>query len=161
MKIFISGLVNVETNVRVGKFPIEYAPIHYPFFGIESNVSGVAFNVAKALKTLGNNVLLNTITGNDEAAERISAALKSLNIASKIETVLNATHYRSSFTTIPGSGRFIAILRISRSERPTFRRSLRFSKAAPPPFSATSISTGRCCESLKPRAFRSRPTFMR
>lgn len=91
MKIFISGLVNVETNVRVGKFPIEYAPVHYPFFGIESNVSGVAFNVAKALKTLGNDVLLNTVTGNDEAAERISAALKSLDIASKIETALNAT----------------------------------------------------------------------
>lgn len=91
MKIFVSGLVNVETNVGIGRFPIEYAPIHYAFFGIESNVSGVAFNVSKALKTLGSDVILNTLAGGDETAKRISAELESLGIAVKTAEVLKAT----------------------------------------------------------------------
>ena len=32
MNVLVSGLVNVETSVKVRKFPIEYYPIDYPFF---------------------------------------------------------------------------------------------------------------------------------
>ena len=39
MKILVSGLLNIETTVAVKGFPIEYYPIDYPFFGINSNVS--------------------------------------------------------------------------------------------------------------------------
>ena len=39
-KILISGLVNVETTVPVRKFPVDYYPIDYPFFGINTAVSG-------------------------------------------------------------------------------------------------------------------------
>lgn len=49
MHILISGLVNVETSVKVRRFPIDYYPIDYPFFGVESHVAGVAYNIAKAL----------------------------------------------------------------------------------------------------------------
>ena len=49
-KILVSGLVNVESTLKVRKFPIDYYPIDYPFFGIKSTVSGVAYNISKALK---------------------------------------------------------------------------------------------------------------
>ena len=55
-KILVSGLVNTETTVKVGAFPIEYAPIEYSFFGVNTSVSGVAYNIVKALKTLGDEI---------------------------------------------------------------------------------------------------------
>lgn len=51
--ILISGLINLETSLRVDGFPLPYFPVRYPFFGVNSTVSGVGFNVAKALTTLG------------------------------------------------------------------------------------------------------------
>ena len=47
-KILISGLVNTETSVRVRQFPVEYYPIDYAFFGVNTAVSGVACNIALA-----------------------------------------------------------------------------------------------------------------
>lgn len=71
MKILVSGLLNIETTVSVKGFPIDYYPIDFPFFGINSNVSGVGFNVAKALTTLGDEVDLYSFLGQDDEAERI------------------------------------------------------------------------------------------
>ena len=64
-KIVVSGLINIETTLKVEKFPIEYTPVNYPFFGIESTISGVGYNVAKALYTLGDEVELVSIVGRD------------------------------------------------------------------------------------------------
>ena len=36
--IVVSGLVNVETTLNIGNFPVEYSPIEYKFFGLKSNV---------------------------------------------------------------------------------------------------------------------------
>ena len=52
-KIFISGLTNTETTVKVRSFSRECYPIDYPFFGVNIRVSGVAYNLAKSMKTLG------------------------------------------------------------------------------------------------------------
>ena len=41
-KILVSGLINTETTVKIKEFPIEYFPIDYPFFGVNTRVSGVA-----------------------------------------------------------------------------------------------------------------------
>lgn len=71
MKIFVSGLLNIETTVAVRGFPIDYYPIDYPFFGIRSAVSGVGYNVAKALATLGDDVNLVSFLGDDAEAQRI------------------------------------------------------------------------------------------
>lgn len=71
MKILVSGLVNVETTVAVRGFPINYYPIDYPFFGINSNVSGVGYNIAKALTALGDEVKLHSFIGTDEEADRV------------------------------------------------------------------------------------------
>lgn len=71
MKAIVSGLLNVETTVSVGEFPIEYHPIEYAFFGIHSHVSGVGFNIAKALTTLGDDVNMISYLGKDDEAKRI------------------------------------------------------------------------------------------
>ena len=61
--ILVSGLINTETTVRVRQFPVNYYPIDSPFFGVNTAVSGVAYNISKALKTLGDDVTLLTMTG--------------------------------------------------------------------------------------------------
>lgn len=75
--ILISGLVNTETTVRVRKFPIDYYPIDYPFFGVNTAVSGVAYNIALALTKLGDEVRLLSMTGSDFPAEYIKSELVS------------------------------------------------------------------------------------
>lgn len=71
----VSGLINMETTLKVKQFPIEYFPIDYPFFGIKSEVSGVAYNVAKALMTLDNEIQLTSFLGEDEEGKRILSKL--------------------------------------------------------------------------------------
>lgn len=74
-RILVSGLVNTETSVRVRRFPIPYYPIDYPFFGVSTVVSGVARNVASALKTLGDEVSLLSMTGQDFQGEYVRSTL--------------------------------------------------------------------------------------
>ena len=78
--ILISGLVNTETTCRVRQFPVNYYPIDYPFFGVSTAVSGVAYNLAKALTTLGDRVRLLSMTGEDFAARYIREELTELGI---------------------------------------------------------------------------------
>lgn len=64
-KIVLAGLINIETTVAIGDFPIEYCPIDYRFFGVQSTVSGVGYNLSKALKTLGSEVEILSLAGKD------------------------------------------------------------------------------------------------
>ena len=80
-RIWVSGLVNVETTVPVRRFPVEYYPIDYPFFGVRSAVSGVGLNVAAALRTLGDEVVLASMTGQDFAGRQIRAELQTRGIS--------------------------------------------------------------------------------
>ncbi len=41
MIIMIVGLINIEVALKVDGFPIVYSPVRYPFFGVNSSVSGV------------------------------------------------------------------------------------------------------------------------
>ncbi len=92
MKILVSGLVNIETTVAVRGFPIEYYPIDFSFFGINSNVSGVGYNIAKALKTLGDDINLFSFTGNDDEGKRVLSRLKKDKINCKnIKNILKNT----------------------------------------------------------------------
>lgn len=91
-KILVSGLLNTETTVRVKDFPIEYYPIDYPFFGVETNVSGVGYNVAKALCTLGDEIQLSSMLGRDFSAEIIKNELQKLSIDTRfLDEKLTAT----------------------------------------------------------------------
>lgn len=90
--ILISGLVNTETTVRVRKFPIDYYPIDYPFFGVNTAVSGVAYNIALALTTLGDKATLVSMTGSDFPAEYIKNELTSAGIGTEhIKVTLKET----------------------------------------------------------------------
>lgn len=92
MKILVSGLLNTETTTAVRGFPVQYYPIDYTFFGINTAVSGVAFNLAKALRTLGDEVCLTSMTGTDFSAAYIRNALKELDIPTdNIRPVLQQT----------------------------------------------------------------------
>lgn len=71
MNVLVSGLVNIETSVKVRSFPIQYYPIDYPFFGISSVVAGVGYNIAKALHTLGDDLSFISYAGNDASSECI------------------------------------------------------------------------------------------
>lgn len=95
MKILVSGLVNTETTTAVRGFPIPYYPIDYAFFGVNTAVSGVAFNLAKALKTLGDEVRLASMTGSDFAAAYILDSLGELGIS--------AEHVRPNLRQTPSS----------------------------------------------------------
>jgi ribokinase len=70
-RILISGLINVETTLRVDGFPIPYDPVRYPFGGIGSTISGVGYNIAKALSKLEHDVRLCALVGQDMEAEFI------------------------------------------------------------------------------------------
>ncbi len=73
--ILISGLVNIETTLHINDFPLHYYPVNYPFFGINSTVSGVGYNLAKALTILGHPVNFVSIMGQDMAAQQVNRAL--------------------------------------------------------------------------------------
>ncbi|MCB2209761.1 carbohydrate kinase family protein [bacterium] len=65
-RIFVAGLINLETTIAIDGFPLEYFPCRYPFFGLQTTVSGVGFNVANALTTLGNSVQFASLIGKDD-----------------------------------------------------------------------------------------------
>ncbi len=75
-KILVSGLINVETTLRVDAFPLTYAPVRYPFFGVRSTVSGVGYNVARALTTLGNDIAFLSLIGTDLFGRVVRLALE-------------------------------------------------------------------------------------
>lgn len=91
-KILVSGTINIETTLRVDGFPIPYFPVRYPFWGVRSTVSGVGYNVAKALKTLGDEVRFLSIIGRDMQGTLVREALTADGIPQNfIRTDLNET----------------------------------------------------------------------
>jgi ribokinase len=91
-KILVAGLINVETDVYIRNFPIAYSPIDYCFDGVNSYVSGVGFNIAKSLKTLGDEPLICSITGNDFYHEMIIKELEHIEIKTDyILPIINKT----------------------------------------------------------------------
>lgn len=102
--ILVSGLVNLETTVRVDGFPIPYFPVRYPFFGVRSTVSGVGLNVSAALTTLGHEVRLLSMVGDDAPGRLARAALRSRGVDDR--TVLaQAAETAQSAILYDGEGR--------------------------------------------------------
>jgi acarbose 7IV-phosphotransferase len=73
--MLVSGLINIETTLKVESFPLTYEPVRYPFFGINSTVSGVGYNIAKALTILGEEMRFLSLIGEDLAAEQVRNSL--------------------------------------------------------------------------------------
>lgn len=90
--IYVSGLLNFETILNVKAFPIKYFPIDYPFFGTTSTVSGTAYNISKAMKTLGDKILLSSHVGDDLLGRTIILEAKRSRInTSNIKLSLEST----------------------------------------------------------------------
>lgn len=87
-RFFIAGLINLETTLAVESFPLQYFPVRYPFFGVQTTVSGVGFNLAKALTTLGNQVDFASLIGGDGNGFLARQALRAAGIHD--ELVLDA-----------------------------------------------------------------------
>lgn len=81
--IYVSGLINMETNLQIDGFPIEYIPSRFPFFGVKSSISGVGYNIAKALTTLGDNVNITSIVGKDLIGNMIFRVFEKEGISTK------------------------------------------------------------------------------
>jgi len=94
-KILVSGLVNIETTARVRRFPVEYYPIDYPFFGVRTAAAGVAYNIAKALRTLGDDVVLTAMVGGDFPAQYLLSELEAAGISTE--------HVRRTLRETPNS----------------------------------------------------------
>jgi len=80
-KILVSGLINIETTLKIDQFPLHYFPVTYPFHGIQSTVSGVGLNIAKELTILGSEVNFLSIIGNDLYEEIIRNELGGIGIS--------------------------------------------------------------------------------
>ncbi len=74
-RMIVAGLINVETTLRIDAFPLAYQPQNFPFFGIRATVSGVGYNVARALTTLGHDVALLSLVGQDLTADLVRTTL--------------------------------------------------------------------------------------
>lgn len=84
MNILVSGLVNIETSVPVRGFPVNYYPIDYLFGGISSTVSGVGFNIARALTALGDEVDMVSLIGDDFYGDFALKKLKDCGINTRL-----------------------------------------------------------------------------
>jgi len=78
--ILVSGHITIETTVKIDQFPIEYSAIDYKFFGVNSTVSGVGYNIVKALKTLGGNPILFSVIGNDIYKNIVKEEIKKIGL---------------------------------------------------------------------------------
>ncbi len=74
--IVVTGLINIEITLRIEGFPIAYSPVRFPFFGVGNTVSGVGYNVTKALTTLGTPVRFLAMVGKDPPAALVEQALR-------------------------------------------------------------------------------------
>lgn len=102
-RVLVSGLINIETTLRIETFPLAYNPVNYPFFGVASTVSGVGYNVAKALTALGHETRFVSLIGRDVAGGQARAALAADGLPG--EFVLDAAHTAQSVIVYDRDGR--------------------------------------------------------
>ncbi len=93
-KILVAGLTNIEVTLKVEAFPIPYCPVLYPFHGVNSSVSGVGFNVAKALTRLGDTVNFLSLVGKDAVQKLVKQSLSDEGIRGKyvLDRLRNTPH---------------------------------------------------------------------
>ena len=80
-KIIVAGLINIETTVKIESFPIDYTPVRFAFHGVRSTISGVGYNVTKALTTLGNEVDFLSLIGEDIIGTTVRAELDKIRVS--------------------------------------------------------------------------------
>jgi ribokinase len=103
-EILVSGLINLETTLRIEGFPIAYSPVTYPVFGVQSAVAGVGYNIAKALITLGDQPHLVSLIGRDPIAPLVRQQLAADGIAGEF-VLAEAEQTAQSVILYDGEGR--------------------------------------------------------
>ncbi|NDJ53630.1 MAG: carbohydrate kinase family protein [Chloroflexi bacterium] len=79
-RILVAGLINHEITLQVDAFPVPYYPVRYAFHAVNSTISGVGFNIAKALTTLDDDVSFLSILGRDTAADLTDLACQQVGL---------------------------------------------------------------------------------
>lgn len=91
-KIYVSGMLNFEATLKVDNFPLNYFPIDYPFFNIDTSIAGSAYNISMALKKLNNDVTISGFVGRDRIGGLIVEDLRKRDFStSKIYRTINDT----------------------------------------------------------------------
>jgi ribokinase len=111
MPVLVAGPANLETSVPVEGFPLHYAPARHAD-GIHTTVSGVGWNIARALHTLGSPVRLVTFVGDDQAGAVVTAETEASGIdvftlpaeRTPRSVILHTAAERVIFTDIAGTG---------------------------------------------------------
>jgi sugar/nucleoside kinase (ribokinase family) len=84
VRVLVAGSINIETTVPVEGFPIPYAPARFAA-GIVSAVSGVGWNVARALHSLGSEVVFLGLAGPDAAGRLVRDEVARSGITAVVE----------------------------------------------------------------------------
>ena len=82
MRVLVAGLINLESTVAVEAFPLPYTPVRYS--QVEAAPSGVGWNLALALHTLGSEVHFVSLVGDDPAGSVIRTAIADSGIAATL-----------------------------------------------------------------------------
>ena len=78
--ILVSGHIGIEITAKIDRFPIEYTPIEYEFYGVNTTVASVGYNIVKAIKTLGGDPVFFSVTGNDIYRDIIKKEIENIGI---------------------------------------------------------------------------------
>jgi sugar/nucleoside kinase (ribokinase family) len=105
--ILVSGLVNLETSVRVEGFPLNYTPQLISNYGISSGPAGIGYNLAKALTTLGDTVHLVSMVGSDLLGKMLRQVLTADGISDEFVTGQLAVTNQSVVLFEPGRRRIL------------------------------------------------------
>jgi acarbose 7IV-phosphotransferase len=81
--ILVSGHIGIEITAKIDKFPIEYTPIEYEFYGVNTTVASVGYNIVKAIRILGGDPIFFTVTGNDIYRDIIKNEIEKMGINTK------------------------------------------------------------------------------
>jgi ribokinase len=81
--ILVSGHIGIEITAKIDKFPIEYTPIEYEFYGVNTTVSSVGYNIVKAIRTLGGDPIFFSVTGNDIYRDIIKNEIENMGISTE------------------------------------------------------------------------------
>ena len=76
-RVLVMGNASLETTFKLASFPVPNASSYQPH-NLELGVSGVGFNLARALQTLGTEVRLASVIGPDTVGDFLLAELQKL-----------------------------------------------------------------------------------
>jgi ribokinase len=78
--ILVSGHIGIETTAKIDRFPVQYTPIEYEFYGVNTAIASVGYNIVKAIKTLGGNPIFFSVIGNDIYRDIIKNEIENIGI---------------------------------------------------------------------------------